>query len=121
MSEQRAGRLTGEAFMPHQRDLPAPPAAPPDLSTGTSAEAILAGVSDGLISVDNEWRLVYVNPAALRMWGRDVGELLGKTVHDAFEVSADNPFRAVYMASKLNNEPVAFSGFSELFGAWVDV
>jgi PAS domain S-box-containing protein len=86
-----------------------------------NAEAILAGISDGIIALDNDWRLVYVNPAVQRMWGRDIRPLIGRPIEEVLDLSPDNPFRMVYMTSKQNGEPVAFTGFSEVFGSWVDV
>jgi PAS domain S-box-containing protein len=123
MNDQSAERTAGEALARSGRDPSSgtPGAGAPDTQMATSAEAVLAGISDGLIAVDNAWRIVYFNPAAQRIWGRDIGPMIGKTIHDMLEVAPDNPFRAVYTASKLNNEPVAFSGYSEIFGAWVDV
>src|SRR5688572_6128575 len=118
MNDQRAERLGG--------NVPVVPSgggrvgvtdaadAMPGVQPGISAEAVLAGISDGIIAVDNDWRLVHVNPAAARMWGHGIEAAIGKPIHDALDVGPDNPFRAVYTASKLNNEPVAFSGYSEV-------
>jgi PAS domain S-box-containing protein len=86
-----------------------------------SSDTILAGISDGIIALDSEWRLVYANPAAARIWGRDLTPLMGKSIHDSLGIAADNPFRLAYMASKLNNQPIAFAGYSEVFAAWVEV
>src|SRR5256714_13401828 len=86
-----------------------------------SADAILASISDGIVALDNEWRLVYANPAAQRIWGRDLGPLIGKVLHDSLDIAPDNPFRLGYMISKQNGEPIAFTGYSEVFAAWVDV
>jgi PAS domain S-box-containing protein len=85
------------------------------------ADAILASISDGIVALDNDWRLVYFNPAAERMWGSDLGAMVGKPIHESLDISSDNPFRVAYMASKEKGEPVAFSGYSEVFSAWVDV
>src|SRR5689334_19967897 len=85
------------------------------------AQTILAGISDGLVALDNDWRLIYANPAASRIWGRDLRMFMGKPIHDAIGVAQDNPFRVAYEASKQNGEPIAFSGYSEVFAAWVDV
>src|SRR5579871_1422271 len=109
MSSQRAGNLTDDAVV---RAAPAraaatsaatssqaSPAAPPATASpiwGAAPEQILASIADGLISVDNEWRLVYVNPAAQRMWNRDPREVLGRPIHEALDISPDNPFRALY-------------------------
>jgi PAS domain S-box-containing protein len=86
-----------------------------------SSDTILAGISDGIITLDSEWRLVYANAAATRIWGRDLAPLMGKSIHESLGVAADNPFRLAYTASKLNNEPIAFTGYSEVFAAWVEV
>ena len=85
------------------------------------ADTILASISDGIVALDNEWRLVYANPAATRIWGRDLTPLMGKSIHDSLDIAPDNPFRLAYMASKQNGEPIAFTGYSEVFAAWVDV
>src|SRR3954454_13236009 len=93
----------------------------PDAQADVSADAILASISDGIVALDNEWRLVYANPAAQRIWGRDLGPLIGKSLHDSLDIAPDNPFRLAYMISKNNGEPIAFTGYSEVFAAWVDV
>src|SRR5437660_11590921 len=86
-----------------------------------SADAILASISDGIVALDNEWRLVYANPAAQRIWGRDLKPLIGKSLHDVLDIAPDNSFRLAYTISKQNGEPIAFIGYSEVFAAWVDV
>ena len=85
------------------------------------AEDILAGISDGVVAVDNDWRLTFVNRAAERLWKRDARSVIGKPIYEALEVSPDNPFRVAYERSKRNNESVAVSGYSDLFGTWLDV
>ncbi len=114
MNDQRSARAVGDSTLapPHGDGAAVPP---PD------AAGVLASISDGIIAVDNDWRIVYLNAAAERLWGRDAKAVIGRTIHEALDISADNPFRAVYTASKLNAEPVVFSGYSEMFGAWVDV
>ena len=47
--------------------------------------------------------------------------LIGKVLHDVLDIAPDNPFRLAYMISKNNGEPIAFTGYSEVFAAWVDV
>jgi len=108
-------RLTGGMGAVPAALLAAQDAASPD------AETILGGISDGIVALDNEWRLVYANAAATRIWGRDLNMFMGKSIHDALSIPEDNKFRLAYMASKHNGEPIAFSGYSEIFAAWVDV
>src|SRR3954463_4304596 len=111
MDDRLADRLTE---LPGQFSaLSDPP--PPD------ADTILGGISDGIVALDNEWRLVYANAAATRIWGRDLNLFMGKPIHDSLGIPEDNKFRLAYMASKHNGEPITFSGYSEIFAAWVDV
>jgi len=93
----------------------------PTAPAHVSADTILASISDGIVSLDNDWRLVYANPAAQNIWGRDLKPLIGKVLHDVLDIAPDNPFRLAYMISKNNGEPIAFTGYSEVFAAWVDV
>src|SRR3954471_660133 len=74
----------------------------PDAQADLSADAILASISDGIVALDNEWRLVYANPAAQRIWGRNLQPLIGKVLHDVLDIAPDNPFRLAYMISKNN-------------------
>ena len=125
MNDQRAEeRYGGDDPLVRSRGDPAAPA-PGAATRGppaqAGAEAVLAGISDGIIALDNDWRLVHVNPAAQRMWGRELSALIGKPIDEALDINPDNPFRAIYVASKLNNEPVAFTGYSEVFASWVDI
>jgi PAS domain S-box-containing protein len=101
----------------------APRGAFPPLQDGEApdSDTILGGISDGIVALDNDWRLVYANQAATRIWGRDLTMFMGKSIHDTLGIAEDNKFRLAYMASKHNGEPIAFSGYSEIFAAWVDV
>jgi len=117
MNDQRAERVG-----PQGPDAASHESAPPGAAARPiSAEAVLAGISGGVIAVDDAWRIVHVNPAALRMWGRELDALIGKSIEDALDINPDNPFRAIYLASKNNNEPVAFSGYSDVLSSWVDI
>jgi len=126
MSNQRAENLGDEAPLatargPSGMTGAAAPSGTAAAGWGVPPEDVLASIADGLVSVDNEWRLVYVNPAAQRMWKRDPREVLGRPIHEALDISPDNPFRALYDRSKRDNEPVAISAYSDVFAAWVDV
>ena len=113
MNDQRGVRSVGDTPLAQSRD--------ESITPVLGAEGVLASISDGIIAVDNDWRIVYLNPAGERLWGRSAQSILGKTIREALDISADNPFHLVYATSKANNEPVSFSGYSEVFGAWVEV
>jgi len=113
MNDQRSARSVGGNTLAQARDGFA--------ASVPGADSVLASISDGIIAVDNDWRIVYLNPAGERLWGRTARTIVGKTIHEALDIGADNPFRLVYATSKSHNEPVSFSGYSEIFGAWVEV
>jgi PAS domain S-box-containing protein len=46
------------------------------------SELILDAAGEGIYGLDIEGRSIFVNPAAARMTGHLVGELLGKSMHD---------------------------------------
>jgi signal transduction histidine kinase len=46
--------------------------------TDRRALEILESITEGFLSLDQEWRFTYLNPAACRILGRSPGELLGQ-------------------------------------------
>lgn len=48
---------------------------------GQRLERILDAAAEGIIGVDRDGRALFANPAALRMLGRQEGELIGSTLH----------------------------------------
>jgi PAS domain S-box-containing protein len=84
-------------------------------------DEILAGIAEGFIAFDGDWRISYINAAAEQMSGRSGAALLGRPVLDALNIDRHNPFHIAYTASKAEGEPVAFSAFSDLVGRWVEV
>src|SRR5256714_13655584 len=99
MNDRRAERLASNVPA-RLRDGVVAFRGPADAQSDLAADAILASISDGIVALDNEWRLVYANPAAQRIWGRDLGPLIGKSLHDSLDIAPDNPFRLAYMISK---------------------
>jgi PAS domain S-box-containing protein len=115
-AEQREGAESGELPPAALRSADSPRDQP-----GSRAEAVLAGISDGIAALDNDWRLIYANPAVARLLGRDMGPMIGKPIHESLDIQPDNPFRNAYEASKQSGESLAFSAYSEIFAAWLDV
>src|SRR5690349_8778937 len=72
MNDQRAERVSASVPAPSDGGSPGVRAAGAASAPSAAAESVLAGISDGIVSVDNDWRLVYVNPAAARMWGHGI-------------------------------------------------
>jgi PAS domain S-box-containing protein len=88
---------------------------------GNRADTILAGISDGIAGLDNDWRLVYANPAVGHLLGRDVTNLIGRTLDQLLDLAADDPFGIAYRDSKRGGEQLTFTKYSEVFSSWIDV
>jgi PAS domain S-box-containing protein len=115
-AEQRGGAELGELPEAALRG-----ADGPRDQIGGRAEAVLAGISDGIAALDNDWRLVYANPAVGHMLGRDITNLTGRTLDQLLDLAADDPFGVAYRDSKRTGEPLAFTKYSEVFSSWIDV
>jgi PAS domain S-box-containing protein len=60
------------------------------------AEAILEVLGDGFVAFDEEFRVVKLNPAALKYDGRRADEIIGKIQWDAWPTSAGSALEAAY-------------------------
>jgi diguanylate cyclase (GGDEF)-like protein len=73
-----------------------------------SADAILTGITEAFLVLDDEWRFAYVNDAASRLIGHAPHELLGRSIWDAYPEAVGSTFETVYRR-------VAATGRSESF------
>ena len=73
-----------------------------------SADAILTGITEAFLVVDDEWRFAYVNRAASLMIGHAPHELLGRVIWEVFPEAAGSQFEQVYRR-------VLANGISERF------
>ena len=55
---------------------------------------LLEAMPSGFLSLDAEWRFTVLNSAAERLLGQDRGELLGRTIWEAFPDTVGNGFEA---------------------------
>lgn len=67
-----------------------------DAERGLRASEILESITEGFFGLDREWRYVYVNREAERILGLQPGELLGRTIWEAYPGLAGTPFEALY-------------------------
>ncbi len=54
------------------------------LETSRHLSDVFAGMTDGFVSVDRQWRYAQVNPRAEELIGRPAAELLGRSMEDLF-------------------------------------
>jgi PAS domain S-box-containing protein len=84
--------------------------------------AILAGIADAFYSLDDQWRLVMVNPAAERApFGRPASELVGKVIWDVFPKLVGTPIHQHYLDAMEKRSHEHYEARSPLNGRWYEV
>ena len=76
----------------------------------------------GLIELDRDWTVRYVNAAGERMVGYERADLLGRSYWDAFPASDGNDFGRVYREAVATRQPQTFEAFyPEPLNQWYEV
>jgi len=81
---------------------------------------ILAGLTDGIIRFDQEWRFTYLNPVAERVLGRPLSYLLGKVVWAEYPELEATPFGKAYQRAMAEEAQVTVEGYYAPFQAWFE-
>ncbi len=91
-------------------------------------ETVMSSMGEGLFTVDNQGRLTFMNPAAQRMFGWTLDEMIGRRMHDVTHHT--RPDGTPYPASecpglKVLEDGTPLSGFEDVFirkdGTFFDV
>jgi len=81
----------------------------------------LERVDDAFFSVDDDWRLTYLNDRFEDLLGRGPDELLGEHLWTEFPEAITDLFYEKYHEAMATQEPVAFEEYYEPVGAWFEV
>src|SRR4029453_5708390 len=87
----------------------------------TPPVTLLDRVPDALFSLDRDWRFGYLNPAAERLLGAPLEELLGKRLWDRFPETVGSIFEQQYRLALANGSAVTFEACHPPLGTWVEV
>ena len=79
----------------------------------------LALVSDGVLIIEPDWTVAYVNDAAARLLGRPADSLVGRPFWAEFPEADDSPLHVNYRWSMDHQRPVTFETPSP--GGWLEV
>lgn len=82
--------------------------------------AVLASVDDHFVSLDRDWRYVYVNDRAAEFVGRKKEEILGRCIWDLFPDSVDSQFYDEAHRAVERGEPARFETFYAADGRWFE-
>lgn len=80
---------------------------------------MLERISDGFIVLDREWRALYVNRAAEKMFQRPPGYLMGKRMQDKFPGSEKRPFLLAYGEAVKTGEKQYLEEYAPTIDCWL--
>jgi PAS domain S-box-containing protein len=83
--------------------------------------SLLDRVPDALFSLDRDWRFSYLNPAAERLLGAPLEELLGQCLWGCFPETVGSIFEQQYRLALANGSAVMFEACHPPLGTWVEV
>jgi PAS domain S-box-containing protein len=80
---------------------------------------ILESISDAFYSVDQDWRITYVNGRAQELWGRSAEDLIGKNVWEEFPEAVGSELYDQLRRAAEEHTTVAFETQSPVRGTWI--
>ncbi|MDO9591393.1 MAG: PAS domain-containing protein, partial [Microcella sp.] len=83
--------------------------------------ASLLGISDGLVFLDSEWRVTFINPVAELLLGREGAELVGHELWAIYPNTIGTPFEQAFQRAQHTSERVIHREWVDLTSRWVDV
>ncbi|HEX7031139.1 MAG TPA: PAS domain S-box protein [Gammaproteobacteria bacterium] len=83
--------------------------------------ATFESISDGFATVDNQWRLTFMNRQAERIVRRPREEILGKNIWEEYKEAAGTGFEHEYRRAKAENRTVTFEEYFPPLKLWLDV
>ena len=108
----------------HVHSLRAPPASRYDLGPlQTHLETFLSEISDGVILLDHDLRIKYLNPPAGKMLGREPDHVIGELPFGAFPEARGSVFEQEYTRAVRSQSPAAFETYFDRppYRNWYDV
>jgi PAS domain S-box-containing protein len=98
-----------------------PPGGPAEPTAGgLPGVELLDSVTDGILAVDRDWRITYLNAACEAVVGRPRSELLGRALWSEFPELSLSPFGAAFRRAVAGDERVTVSEFYPRFDAWLE-
>ena len=78
-------------------------------------------VDDGFIALDRDWQVRYLNVAAARQLGREVGDLIGRSIWEEFPTAVGSVFDLRYREALETQERIEFEEHVEPLNAWFSI
>ncbi|HZT43797.1 MAG TPA: PAS domain S-box protein [Chthonomonadaceae bacterium] len=87
----------------------------------TQTRRILESISDAFISLDLDWRLVYINENAARLAHKNRAELLGQCIWDVFPGLVNSRFHAECLRAIREQTPIRYEDYYSQVRIWFDL
>lgn len=81
---------------------------------------ILERISDGLVTLDREWRYTYVNAKAGELVRRDPGQLIGRRIWTEFPHNVGRRLQQACERAMASQEVVRFEAYSPTYERWFE-
>jgi len=82
---------------------------------------ILESIDAAFYAIDREWRFLYANRHAERLWERRRAEILGRTIFEIFPSFADSETHRACERAMTDGRPVRIETVSRILGAPVEI
>lgn len=87
----------------------------------TIVSNILESITDGFISFDSQWKVIYINKKAGKTIGKKPDEIIGKIFWDVFPNYKNTEFGRLYLQSMKDKKMRFEEAYFEPLGAWFSV
>ena len=88
------------------------------ISVQKNTQTTLNRINDGMISVDNDWRYIFLNDAALATHPKGRNETLGKIIWDVHPELKDTSFWDKYHEAMLTKKVIELESYYEPMNIW---
>jgi PAS domain S-box-containing protein len=95
--------------------------APSNEPTWTTPAEILESIGDAFYALDRQWRFVYVNSMAERLWGRRREDLLGKSAMAVFPMWVGSESYEAHRRVMESGRPLSIETESSVLGVPVEI
>ena len=96
------------------------PPGEPESRASAGVHPLLDGVSDGILVLDGEWRLTWLNAALERLLGRSRESLLGRSVWEVVPGLAEGVFASAWRRARAERTLVVLEDFLAPLGVWLE-
>jgi PAS domain S-box-containing protein len=87
----------------------------------TTLEEVFGRVDQGMLGLDTNWRVTYVNPEAERLLDMSTDELVGENIWDVWDDDHVEPFRERYEEARKTGEKASFEAYFPPHDRWYEV